>query len=370
MAGVLAGLLNIDDSTRVKVTSVNMGILLGALGEVADFHNRQLDLMTRLFVARDETLPQIKYFPRFRDTMVAEAEGAQKIITKVGGEYTVAFPLYGYTNTKAYSDIDLAYMTIEDLDRQTQAVLDANAHQVKIDLLTALFRGADLTFDDRIAGNIAVKPFASGALDSVSYPPPIGSSTPATHSHLKGYNYTVASIDGTTNDPVSTIIDDLEEHFGYDNNGANIVIFAGTTLANKIDAVYGATSPARFIAVTDRYIQTGISSDTVRDVLGNVPGKVRGRLTDGAWLVEWREIPANYALAIHLDTEAPVYRRLDIPDARDLIPVGLHLLTNDLAKYPLLDATWRNRYGFGIANRLGGLVVLFNNATYSAPTFS
>jgi hypothetical protein len=101
-------------------------------------------------------------------------------------------------------------------------------------------------------------------------------------------------------------------------------------------------------------------------MLPSVPGKVIGRHTKGAWLVEWRFIPANYMVAVHAEEAKPLLMRVDPADTG--LGTGLQLVAND-ADFPFVSSFWRHRFGVGVGNRLNGAVMeLGTGGTYSVPS--
>jgi hypothetical protein len=72
-------------------------------------------------------------------------------------------------------------------------------------------------------------------------------------------------------------------------------------------------------------------------------------------MVQWDYIPAGYMIAIHQDAPKPLFMRVDPADTG--IPSGLHFRDEET----LQGKRWRaiNRYGFGTANRLNGVVMEF-----------
>jgi len=112
-------------------------------------------------------------------------------------------------------------------------------------------------------------------------------------------------------------------------------------------------------------IQPGDDTATVFGLPAGLPGRILGTVS-GAWVVEWRHLPATYTVSIHLDAPAPLAMRVD-PTYTGL-GSGLQLVsTND--KYPFSESFYSHRFGVAAANRLNGVVMeIAAGGTYSVPT--
>jgi hypothetical protein len=82
------------------------------------------------------------------------------------------------------------------------------------------------------------------------------------------------------------------------------------------------------------------------------------------WVIEWRSIPENYSLTLHMSAPKPLVKRVD-PEETGL-GQGLQLVAvND--KFPLEGSFYRNRFGLGVGNRLNGVVYEFGGGAYTVP---
>lgn len=71
-------------------------------------------------------------------------------------------------------------------------------------------------------------------------------------------------------------------------------------------------------------------------------------------------------LGIHLDTEAPLRRRVDPGDTGLSTGFKMVFVDND---FPLEAEYWETRFGFGCGNRLAAVVMeLGTGGTYTIPT--
>jgi hypothetical protein len=151
----------------------------------------------------------------------------------------------------------------------------------------------------------------------------------------------------------------LVEHFGQNTGGENIVVLVNQAQVAKLRAL------ADFTDVPYRFVTPG-QDTAVTNGLPPVPATavVQG-YGYGVWIVQWDRIPANYMLGIHLEAPRPLVMRVDPADTG--LARGLALVATD-DRYPLQTATWVNRYGFGVGNRLNGVVMeLGTGGSYTIP---
>jgi hypothetical protein len=78
-------------------------------------------------------------------------------------------------------------------------------------------------------------------------------------------------------------------------------------------------------------------------------------------------MPSGWIIGLHADAPKALKRRRDRAST-GLMP-GLQLWSQTADTEPFRTARWRNRQGFGVANRLGAVVIALNGtASYSIPT--
>jgi hypothetical protein len=353
-------ILGIPDSDRSYLNTIGQSVVYEAVQE----NLRQIsdDLNSALSVFVDETtsdharrykLPGSGYMQR-RDR--ASAPGA----VKAYGKWDVAFPLEDFGDQIAIDDVSLAYMNMQELNRHLDSIEVRNRNTMRREILVALMNNTNLSFVDESleTPTLTVVPLANG--DSVVYPPVLGSDSEATDDHYKETNYVVGSI-SDTNDPCEDAVSELEEHFGSQTGGSEIVMFAGKTLADKI-----RNTLTDFEDIDDRHIQQGANANLVVGLPANLPGKLIGRHNAGIWVCEWRYMPDNYSLSVHMGAPKPLIMRVDPADTG--LGVGLQLIAkND--KFPMEGSFYRNRYGFGVGNRLNGVVHEYaTGGSYTIPT--
>lgn len=353
----LAGLSAADYQT---VAAAGEELIYSATQVYLNRVNQDVDRAISIFVESDTENYTEKYqLPGSGTRLPRRATGLHAPALTPTGSWSVGYPLEDFGGVVAVDDVEWAYMPPAEYQRNVDTVVIAYKDQVRHQILHRLMDnqgGSAVTFADPRWGNISVQPLANG--DSVTYPPVLGSSSEATEDHYLESGYAAASI-STTNNPLVTIRDDLNHHFGRQTGNENIAVFINRAERDNIEGLAG------FSEVEDRFIMSGDNVDLPSSMPMNAPGVVIGR-GYGVWVIEWDWIPANYMLGIHLDAPKPLKRRVD-PSYTGL-PRGLAMVASD-DTYPIRTAEWRARFGFGVANRLNGVSFeLGTGGTYTVPT--
>lgn len=272
------------------------------------------------------------------------------------GSWDVSYPLYSNQIGVGWSEVAIAYLTVQNFEWHVDAVDEANKKTIRFDILKALFNNVQGAFTDPNWGALTPEPLANG--DATVYPPVIGSDTEATEDHYLESGYTAANI-SDTNNPYVTIEADLVHHFGKTQGNDNVAVFINSAQKEVSKDLLG------FDELNDRFVIPGTQTSRLTGLPVGHPGRVIGR-TDGCWVIEWDWIPAGYMLGIYLDASPPLKRRVDPADTG--LGTGLRLSFQD-ADYPLSAEYWDNRYGLAVGNRLNGVVMeLGTGGSYTIPT--
>lgn len=354
MSGIF-GALDINNTERGFMATVGQTVVFDMIDAWLQQYNA--DMMAAMSVFIEETTEGFKERYKLPGGGRLQRRGgkAQSGATKATGSFDVAFPLEEFGAQVSGGRVPMAYMSARELENHISTVAIQNTNTVRWEILHRLFDNVQSTFTDEIHGSLSIEPLANN--DSVTYPPVLGSESEAAENHYYGLNYTAANI-SDTNNPLKTLRDELEEHFGNSTGGENIVVFCNNAQTTQLKSL------TDFDPVVDRFIRAGDNVDVPVN-LPAVPGIILGR-GSGVWVAEWRWVPANYLLAIHLDVPAPLKMRVDPADTG--LPRGLTLVAED-EDYPFKSSHWENRFGVGAGNRLNGVCAyLVASATYTIPT--
>jgi len=354
MSGIYAA-LGISDTDRAFVNVVGQQVVYRAVGELLSRYNTGLRSALAVFLEAETENFKERYKLPGGGRLQRRGGTAVSGAVKAYGHWDVAYPLEDFGAQLAGDDVALAYMTLQELDRHLDTIFIQDINTVRFEMLKALFNNTQRTFVDPIHGSLSVEPLANG--DAVVYPPVLGSESEAAESHYLESGYAASSI-SDTNNPFETIRDEMDEHFGTTTGGDNIVTFINNAQRGKVEDL------TDFDPVPDRFVRQGVQT-AIPEGWPAIPGRVLGRVS-GCWVSEWRWVPANYILAVHMEAPRPLKIRVDPSDTG--LPRGLTLVSRD-EQYPLEASHYRHRFGFGVGNRLNGVVVeLGTGGSYTIPT--
>lgn len=355
MAATIYGILGLPDANRT-VQSVGQVVIYDAIQQVLARHNQDVNAVIGTFVGNTTSTPEETYAGGGGGMMQEADRITRPAAVKAGARYTVGYPLRDARDQIAGDDITYAYMSLADLQVQVQNVMLRHINWTRFNILKAFLNNANYTFEDETLSQrlIAVKRLAN--LDGTIYPPVISMTLDgADENHYIVSGYTSASI-SNVNNPFITIRNELKEHFG----DGNIVVFINSAQQPIVEGL------STYIPFTDAKIAPAINvAHIVASAPSNVPGTVIGRI-NSCWVSVWDFIPADYMVAVDLDADPPLRKRVDaVPVAGS----GNLALIARQAEFPLQESFWRCRQGFGVANRLNGVVVQFKApGSYDIPS--
>lgn len=362
------GHLNVSDQDYVFNSAVGQRVIYEAAANYVALASEELTRLQSIFVARSTSEHTLRYKLPGNGYLQRRGPDGRFGAVKASGQWDVAFPLEDFGAMIVGNDVDMAYMTVEELDRHIDTVIAQNANSSRYEVLTALMNRSNGTFVDDKHGNLTIRSLAN--TDGTLYPPVIGSMTEADDEHYLELGDVSAAIDDT-HDPwtgVNTnsvnIVGELEEHFGIQAGSAEIVSFINQAEVTVVSTL------TDFEPVDIRQIQEGQQTASPVQVPTNLPGVVIGRHRAGAWIVRWDRIPATYILSVTTAVEAPLYKRID-PAATGLGTDLQMVVPKGMEEFPFNETTWRHRFGFGVGNRLNGICVeCAAGGTYTDPTIT
>ena len=350
----IAGILDIDDADSTLVNEVGQETVYDAVTEYTSRINDALSRITGLFVEKTTTSFKWTYkLPGNRELQTGGGMG-RPAEQKFKAEYDVALPIFQFGDALGGTFIDMAYMSIADVDRQVLEIANAAKRTLRKEILKALFNNADLTYQDIKNGTLVIKSLANGEAD-VYYPPLPGTDDLATANHYAETGYATSAIDAD-HDPIALHKATLLARYPDEYDA---IVFIASNMATKVKGIDG------FMEVGDPRIVKGGLADRLANLPGGVPGKIIGRHED-MWISEWADVPSDYSLSIAPSYEKPLQRRVD--PANTGLPNELTLIKqSDL--HPLEKSEWMWRFGMGTVNRLNGFIVeCGTGGTYTVPT--
>lgn len=350
------GILGIADGERVMLNTIGQRVVFDAVTEYLANYNAEIQAALRVLVA-ERTSDHKRRFKLPGGGMLQRRGGqAESGAVKPLGEWDVAIPLDEYGAQVAWTRTTYAYMTTQDLARTMDAVRIQDLNTLRFEMMRALLNNTARSVTDPHWGGLTIQPLANG--DAVTYPPVLGSQSDATENHYLESGYLAAAI-SNTNDPVVTAVNELQEHFGAPSGGGNIAIFVNNAHVGQLAAL------TDFVEVPDSFVRAGSQTAVPESLPSGLPGRIVGRHNAGAWIVEWRQWPANYVFALDMDQPGPLLMREDPADTG--LGTGLQIVSTD-QNYPFQQSHFTRRFGVGVGNRLNGVVIeLGNGGTYTVP---
>lgn len=356
------GALGIEDTDRVFSATAGQRAIYDITADYVARYRQQQQAAQAIFVEGVTENYKERYKLPGGGYLQRRGTSAPFGAIKAYGSWDVAYPLEDLGAALSADDVTMAYMTAAELQQHINAIMQSDANTRRREILSALTLSTARTFVDPLWGSLTVQPLANG--DSATYPPVLGSMTAATENHYLESGYAASSI-SDSNDPFVTIAGELEEHFGAPTGGSNIAVFINNAQTAKTLAL------TDFVPMTAMGIQPGTSTATVNAVPAQLTAggswRILGRHEGaGVWVVEWRWIPANYMIGVDLDAPKPLMERADPADTG--LGRGLQLVARDM-EFPFETSFWRDRFGYGVGNRLNGVVLeLGMGGSYTDPT--
>jgi hypothetical protein len=341
-ATTIAGILGIEDAEGTFVNTVGQEAVYDAINEYAARLNESLNRVVGLFVQETTTKHKWRYYLSGNRELQTGGGMGRPGEQKFKTYYDVALPIFQFGDALGGTLIDMAYMTVADVDRQMVEMRNAARRTLRKEIMKALFNNTNLTFQDIKQGELTVLPLANG--DTVEYPPLPGYDALATAQHYAetGYAYTAIS---NTNNPIKTHAATMLARFPDEIDG---IVFIASNMADYVKALDS------FMDADDPRVVKGGLADRLVNLPGAVPGKIIGR-SDEMWVSVWPDVPANYSISVAPSYEKPLRKRID-PLETGLPGGDLTLIkTSDL--HPLEKSEWMWRFGMGVVNRLNGFIL-------------
>jgi len=357
MSGI-AGILNTADSQHAFIANVGQALVFDAVNTLLDQYNEEINASLAVFVEKTTEDFKVRYLLPGGGYLQEMGRQAPAAAAKAYGYYDVAFPLRMYGVEVAGDRVDLAYLTIAQMDVHLKNVMTQDLNTMRLRILTSLFEDTNLTYIDEHHGTITICRLAN--TDGTLYPPVLGTQVEADDHHYIYSGYDVADIAAGANNPAVALRDEISEHFGgVSTSGRQFVYFHGADQTAYLEAIAG------FVPVSDRFIQEGADTATTGG-WPNVPGRIHGRGW-GVWLSEWDGwIPDKFGIEVLMDVPAPLVMRVD-PAATGL-GQGLQLVAKDV-NHPMQRSSFEHRYGFGCGNRLSAACIsICETGSYVPPT--
>lgn len=273
--------------------------------------------------------------------------------------YTVGYPLGQFGELIADEKIGLAYMTVEQYDEHVLGIFKMHSARYRYEMMRTLFNNTSRTYTDPMWGQTTVLPLANN--DGQTYP--LGQAgddlTAANHYIAAGY---ISSAISNTNNPYAQIAAKWTRLFPEETRGTPAIVFINSA------EVAVTTALAAYTALPDPDIVLPITATRLQNVPA-VPQSayIIGRAS-GCWIAVWdAAVDPGYMLSVHPNVKKPIVQRVDTGASG--LQRGLHLESEKGydANWPFREQVFMDRFGFGIGNRLGAVVLQLTAGSYAPP---
>jgi hypothetical protein len=292
------------------------------------------------------------YLPTSTGGMELSDEYARGLATRrpTPTYFDVAYPLVTWDDRKMWTQLYLAQAAGTDIDRDVDDTTARDRWTLFTEIRKAIMFKTNYTFNDDKYGALGVKRLLNG---DGAVPPPIGTHTfDGTHNHYLGTNNATLTS--------AFLRDSVYQHLAEHGLRGRVVLEIAENLQDTVEAM------------TEFYPRSDQGDPNLILVGADVQSSARvqhpraiGRIHNMEVRVD-EFMPDNYGLATDVAAEPPIAARVDVqPELR-----GLRMVQdspND--NYPLRNAFFQRRIGFGIRNRLNGVAFqVVASATYTDPT--
>jgi len=349
---VNAGFVDLQEVWDKRAKEIGVERISTAIQLTLDEYNRQLNAL--LAWVTPTVQKKLKVDLASGGTMQLVDEWGTPHLTRPAGQYEVGFPLFEYSNAVGGSRWAWPTMTVAEINTLVTDALQKDVIKQRQLLLATIFTNVNWTFDDPQMGNITITPLANG--DSVTYVKEGGLVAAETDNHFLAQANAIDDI----NNPFPSMRDNFIEH---PTNSEDIVIYVASNLRTSIQDL------TDFVPVQDILVSYGANTNTLTDtalaemeMVKGAGNEVLGRV-DRMWIVEWRALPSSYMIAVAMNNESAIKRRInEVPELQGLRQIEVRGADHSVRW------EWYHMYGFGIYDRTAMVVQRIGNGTYAIPT--
>lgn len=357
MPSTLAGILRTDDLT--PIVDIPVTDMTSAINAMLARYQAERDDATNLFVQETTTRRTERVATAGIDEGQILGPDGRPLETRSAGRTEVAYPWDRYGWAFGGNSETAAAMTVADTQRSINSITAGNARRHMREINRAFWVKdnyeweEDETYVDD-SGTLIIRRLANG--DGTEYPATIHAMDDAEDDHYLVSGYPATEI-SDTNNPFVTMANEIREHF---DSGETVVAFINSAQRNAV-----LTGLSDFVDADVDGITRGANEDRAAALGGrNVPGDFLGVDGDsGVYVYVWDRTPAGYMDAFPVNQPAPLKMR--IPRLAAL--QGFRLEAEE-EHNPMWKRTYRDRFGYGVANRLNAVVMqLKADGEYETP---
>lgn len=354
MAGGAKGYNDTDDSLRTLDGVAFPTLYTDLINSLADYNRIASELLSTLcfqtqMVAVREITPGSMRFERGTEYGRPDRQRAHRFRSR-------GLPVEKFALGIGFTRDFLLGARQAEIDAQHSEALRADMENLLVEILRAAFNDDNYSFEDDVAGTIAVKALYNG--DSEVPPAFEGRTFTAPHTHYHSSNGALALAD------ITVMKTDLVEH-GHD--GDRILYIAANLEGNVRALVDGAGNPAFFRNLQEamQWLQMAPGATETFATLGpEFIGVVEGFKVR---VINW--LPDNYLFGYNSYGANSQMNPFGFREKENRLQRGLQIIS-DNPRYPLQDSFYERWFGIGVINRGNGTVMVVDaGASYIEPTF-
>lgn len=352
------------DADNVFVSEYGEDDLFRHLQDYLDVHNTMVDEITGDFV--EPTQRRIDRFGAGATSlqMVEVDEYGRADVQKAAVTgYDIGYPLRPYQIAVGWTKKYMDTHSPMDLAQTMIGALDADAKNIKYQILTALFRATNVTFIDRYVDmqDIPVKALINADSSAIPMDKYGNTFNGATHTHLTARVSTLAASD------IVALINNVVEH---DVNGGEVRLYINKA---QLSSLQGFTTNFKEFQAPMLAPGGGSTADIVANGQKSSPYTIDDKevgIWDGyvrVFIKPW--VPASYMIALVVGDQSrgPVIR---LRTRAGNSGYGNLRMVSQFEIYPLRAEHMEREFGVGVWNRLGAAVLYTGATTYAVPTLT
>lgn len=346
------GFIGIEDIYADRVVTINPTIVDDAVRNSAEWHTRTTEETMSLWVEPTTQHSEKIILPGTGELQPLDAD-ANPLPTKLGGSYTVGYPMRWAGDAYGDNRETREKMTVGEVARYTLNIQMKDSKWLRRHYLASMLDNVQWTFDDPEFGATIVKPLANN--DTDEYIDKTGTAVTANH-----YGAQAANISDAAN-PFPTIFDILENFPSNSVSGANpVVAYVATNLRSQIRGLAGFVGSNEFGVIPGANVSQVDMSAVNRF---QVSGMRFLGVVDDVVVMEWSQIPTGYMFFWASGAGPFIKMRQEPQAALQGLITEIHSTDGNHREYRFL-----RKAGFGVSNRVAAYVYQIGNGTYQIPT--
>lgn len=295
------GFMTLQDIYENRASEIEPEVIDTALRESSEIYTQDVNEMLDVLVQRSTVHQQRIELPSSGMLQPLGEHGIPDV-TRTGGHYTMSFPMWRAGDAFGGTREAWAKMLFIDIARQQWNKQIKDARWIKHRIRAAVFTNVNWTYKDAEHGDLVVKTAAKTS-DGAIYLDISGDLVTAEH-----YTAQANAIGDGADNPYAALNSLLSQ---YPSNSGPYVAYIASNLVADTEAL------SNFYKARQQFVDYGANGDFAAEEVEQYIGfgtKVVG-VADDMIIVEDREMPADYMIAIAAGAEVKPLRMREEPEA-------------------------------------------------------